>query len=199
VAACVAPRAPVLTGTPVARTIPVARLPAGHWQINFTWQLDDPEMSGSGEGVARIATPDSVRLDFFIAGGFAGGAAVMIGDSLRLPGTDFARRLVPPAPLLWAALGRTALPAVPDTVAREDGALLRADLGRPTEWRLTFRNESLVHVDRISGGRVVEWVDRTDLTRVRYRNETARRTLTLALKTPERVMEFDAQIWTFAR
>jgi hypothetical protein len=199
VAGCAAPRAPVLTGTPVARPLPVARLAAGHWQMHFTWELDDPELSGSGEGVARIAAPDSVRLDFFLAGGFIGGAAVMIGDSLRLPGTDFVRRLVPPPTLLWAALGRSALPATPDTVVRQDGALLRADLGRPTEWRVAFRNDSLVHVDRISGGRVVEWVDRTELTRVRYRNETTRRTLTLALKTPERVMEFDAQIWTFAR
>jgi hypothetical protein len=189
----------VLAGTPVSRAIPVAHVARGHWQMNFRWELDDPDLSGSGEGVARIASPDSVRLDFFLAGGLAGGAAVIIGDSLRLPGTEFVRRMVPPPALLWAALGRSALPATADTVVRVEGALLRADLGRPTEWRVTFRNDSLVHVDRISGGRVVEWVDRADLTRVRYRNESTRRTLTLALKAPERVMEFDAQIWTFAR
>ena len=43
-------------------------------------------MTARGEGVARIASPDSVRMDFFLGGGLGSGAAVLIGDSLSGPG-----------------------------------------------------------------------------------------------------------------
>ena len=45
-----------------------------------------------------------------IAGGFGSGGAVLIGDSLDIPGIELTRRLIPPPTLLWAALGRTNLP-----------------------------------------------------------------------------------------
>ena len=35
----------------------------GHWKIVFTWILDDRELSAHGEGAARVASPDSARLD----------------------------------------------------------------------------------------------------------------------------------------
>jgi hypothetical protein len=195
-----APRLAPLTGVAAPAQLPSPGVPVGHWQIRFEWTLDDPEMSGRGDGVARVASPDSVRLDFFLAGGNAGGAAVLIGDSLRLPrsaGTDFAGRLVPPPPMLWAALGRLALPPLLDTLARRDGELLRADLGRPTEWRVTFRGDSLVRVERVRGGRSVEWVDRTAADGVRYRNETSRRSLVLRITRVFEVPDFDASIWRF--
>ena len=100
--------------------LPRTVIPSGHRKIVFNWELDDREMSGRGEGAARIASPDSARLDFFLGGvGSLGGAAVLIGDSLRTPGGgDMIRRLVPPPTLLWAALGRVALPNLPDTAIR---------------------------------------------------------------------------------
>ena len=193
------PRLAPLTGEVQSPSrLPSATIPLGHAQIVFTWSLDDRDMAGRGEGVARVAGPDSVRLDFFLAGGMGGGAAILIGDSLRTPGGDLARRFVPPAPLLWAALGRVALPNLPDTVIRKDGTTLRADIGRPVTYRLTFRNDSLIRAERVSGNRVAEWVERSP-SRMQYRDEGARRSLQLVITRTDHPPGFDAAIWRFDR
>jgi hypothetical protein len=166
----------------------------GHRQIVFDWELQDRDMIGRGDGVARIASPDSARLDLFLGGGFGSGAAVLIQDSLRIPGGSAARRFIPPPPLLWATLGRVAVPALRDTVARVDGELLRVDIGEPANWRLTFRRDSLIRMERVHDGRIVEWVERTGST-VQYRSEEARRTLRLTIKRIQEVPPFDASIW----
>jgi hypothetical protein len=163
----------------------------------FKWELRDGDMAARGDGVARIASPDSVRLDFFLGGGFGGGAAVLIGDSLQVPGPDVARRLVPPRALLWAALGRLQLPAERDTVVRVDGDLLRADIGTPVHWRVTFRNDTLSRLERIDGSRIQEWVQRGADGAVEYRNESSRRTLSLVIQRTDAVPAFDPSIWTF--
>jgi hypothetical protein len=171
----------------------------GRWKIVFTWVLSDQEMTGRGDGVARIATPDSVRLDFFLAGGFGGGAAVLIGDSLQAPGGDLVKRLIPPPTLLWAALGRAAPPALTDTVVRLEGTTLRADFGNPVAWRLTYHGDTLVRGEHVEKGRVVEWVVRADSSHLEYRNAGARRSLQLTITRVERVEGFDASIWILAR
>jgi hypothetical protein len=178
--------------------MPSPQLPPGHWQVTFTWEFEDPDMSGRGEAVARFAAPDSVRLDFFLAGGFGGGAAILIGDSLQLPSMEIFRRLIPPAPLLWASLGRAALPNSRDTVVALDGPVLRAQIGRPAEWRVEFRGDSLRRVERVQRGRMLEWVQR-DSASIRYRHETARRSLSLRLVRPLEPAVFDASIWQFTR
>jgi len=195
-AAC-APRLRPLAGAPAPIRLPRAELPAGHRRIVFTWELRDPDFHLRGEGVARLAAPDSARLDFFVAGGFGGGRAVLIGQSVRAPGGDFVRRLIPPAPLLWAALGRLAVPPLPDTTVRVDDGVIRADVGAPPAWRVTFRGDTLSRLDRVSGERLVEWVERPAVDRVRYRHEAARRDLTLLLqRNVEEASPFDATIWT---
>jgi hypothetical protein len=199
VAACV-PRLAPLTGVEApASRLPRTNFPGGHHKVVFTWELEDRDMTGRGDGAARIAAPDSARLDFYLGGGFGGGAAVLIGDSLRAPGGDLVKRLVPPPTLLWAALGRVALPNLPDTVIRVEGATLRADIGRPVAWRLSFHGDTLVRAERVDGGRVLEWVDRADPQRVQYRNESARRSLRLTITRTEEASEFDASIWRFDR
>jgi hypothetical protein len=199
IGAC-APRLTPLTGAPQpAERLPRTALPAGNRKIVFNWQLDDRDMTGRGEGVARIAAPDSARLDFYLAGGFGAGAAVLIGDSVTAPGLDIVRRLVPPPTLLWAALGRVALPNLPDTVIKTDGATTRADIGRPVSWRLTFHGDTLVRAERVTGGRVAEWMERSDASHVRYRDEGARRSLQLTITRTEEVSPFDASIWRFNR
>ncbi len=194
-----APRLAPITGAPAPARLPKTDLKPGHWKIVFNWVLDDRDMSGRGEGVARIAAPDSARLDFFLAGGFGGGAAVLVGDTVRTPGSDLVRRLVPAPPLLWAALGRAAPPPAADTVARMDGTTLRVDIGRPVSWRLTFRADTLVRVERVANGRVAEWVARRDSAHVTYRNEGDRRSLELTVTRLEQVPAFDASIWSLPR
>ena len=194
VSAC-APRLRPLAGTPVAiARIPEGRLPPGHRHIVFRWEATDPDMTVRGEGAARIAPPDSARLDFFLAGGLGGGWAILVADSLRAPGGAAVDRLVPPAPLLWATLGRFSVTPARDTVVRVDGELLRADLGTPVSWRVTFRGDSLVRLERVADGRVVEWVDRSG-DRVRYRHETSRRELHLTITRSQPSPAFDASIW----
>jgi hypothetical protein len=122
VVACRPPRVTALPGTIVPdHGLPAGDLPAGHRKIVFLWELVDQDFSARGEGVARIASPDSVRMDFFLGGGMGSGAAVLVGDTLTVPGPDVARQLVPPRALLWAARRRRQLPAEPVTVVRVAG------------------------------------------------------------------------------
>jgi hypothetical protein len=191
-----APRLRPLVGAPAPVRLPTAELPAGYRRIVFTWEMRDPDFHVRGEGVARLASPDSARLDFFIGGGLGGGHAVLIGQSVRAPGGDLVRRLIPPAPLLWAALGRLAVPPARDTTIRVDDGMLRADVGAPPAWRVTFRGDTLLRLDRVSRERVAEWVDRSSPDRVRYRHESARRELTLVVqRVVEETLPFDATIW----
>lgn len=196
-AAACAPRLRPLPGAPAPAAFPRAELPSGHRRAVFQWELEDPDITARGEGVARTASPDSVRLDFFLAGGLGSGAAVLIGSEVRLPpgAMDFVRRLIPTPPLLWAALGRLAVPALPDTSARVDGDTLRADIGVPVAWRVTFVRDSLRRLERVDNGRVIEWVERG--SRVRYRNELSRRRLDLTVSRIDITGAFDPIIWVF--
>jgi hypothetical protein len=192
-----APALQPLSGAPVpSESLPVAALPAGHQRIVFRWQYGDPEITVRGDGAARVAPPDSVRLDFFLGGGMGSGGAVLIGDEIRAGGPDFARRMIPPPPLLWAALGRLAVPATADTSVATDGALVRGDLGSPVQWRVAFRGDTLVRLERVDAGRVVEWVQRDSPGRVRYRHESGQRELSLEVVRTDPMEGFDDAIWT---
>jgi hypothetical protein len=191
-----APRAAPLGGAPVPARLPGAQLPAYHQQVFFDWEYEDQDFGGRGEGVARIAPPDSARLDFFLSGIGAGGHAWLIGNEVTAPGGNLVRRYVPPAPLMWAALGRLAVPPAADTTARVDGDTLRADIGRGDDrWRVTFVGERLVRLERVSGGRLVELVSHSPSGDVRYENRGAGRRLRLTKVRAERAPEFDASIW----
>jgi hypothetical protein len=193
---CRPPRIAPLEGAPApVQTLPTGTLPGGNRQVTFKWELRDGDLTARGDGVARIASPDSVRLDFFLGGGFGAGAAVLIGDSLQVPGPEAARRLVPPRALLWAALGRLDVPAEPDTVVRVDGGVLRADIGSPVRWRVTFHGDTLTRLERVDGGRLQEWVERAADKSVQYRNEADRRSLSLVIQRSDAVPPFDPAIW----
>jgi hypothetical protein len=199
---CAPPKlAPMLGDLVPAGRLPRAAIAPGHHKVVFSWEVSEYTLTTRGDGAARLAAPDSARLDFFLGGGFGnGGAVVMIGDSLRTPpGADAPRGLIPSATLLWAVLGRVSLPNLPDTVIRVEGATLRADVGRPTSWRLSFHGDSLFRVERVQDGRVAEWVERSDPSHIKYRNESARRTVQLTITKTEEGGDFDAAIWEFDR
>lgn len=192
-----APKLRPLEGAPVPAALPRGDLPPERRLVVFRWELEDPDFVARGEGAARIAPPDSARLDFFLAGGLGSGAAALIDGELRLPSNaeNLARRLVPSAPLLWGALGRLAVPPLRDTSARVDGDTLRADIGTPVTWRVIFVHDTLRRVERVDGGRVVEWVERFAGRPVRYRHEVSRRRLELFISRTDEVDAFDASIW----
>ena len=194
--ACV-PKARPLTGVPVRAAIPPIVLPVGHTRYVFDWKYEDPDIHAAGEGAVRAAAPDSARLDLFVRGGLGGGAAVLLGDELHAPGPAAVRKLIPPPPLLWAALGRLAVPPAADTTARLDGDTLRVDIGQGTVWRVTIAAGTLRRLERIDDGRIVQSVVRADDRHVRYFDAGSRRSLDLVITNVDRNAEFDASIWSF--
>jgi len=193
--ACV-PRAAPLPGVIAPdRSLPSLTLPPGHRQVVFRWEYQEGELAARGDGAVRIAPPDSARLDFFLGGGLGGGTAILIGDSLRAPHADLVRRYIPPTPMMWAALGRLAIPALPDTVVKLDGDLLRADVGRPVQWRVAIRGDTIVALERIDGGKIVERLSRNATGSVVYEAPGARRKLELTV-LKEQPGSFDASIWS---
>jgi hypothetical protein len=188
-----APRAGPLTGVPVAAGIPDTRLAPGHRRLIFGWEYKERIGSGRGQGVARIAPPDSVRIDLFLENLESAGFLILIGDSLRLAQSE-ARRSLPPEPFLWAALGVVRVTAA-DTVARQDGDTLRVEIGRDPTWRMAFGSGRLGTMGRITGGRIEETVERSDSTRVVYRQPAAGRSLVLTMRQFIKEAGFDAAIW----
>ena len=194
VVACARPVAP-LRGTPTApATLPRIEL-SGAKRIDFRWDYSEEFIVARGEGVARIAAPDSARLDFFADGGFGSGYALLFGEHFVTPGGDLVRNILPSAPMMWAAVGRLAVPALPDTIATVDGGILRADIGRGPTWRISISDGRLASLEYIEEGRLAESVTRAPDGSVRYANPKTRRMLRITITREETVQGFDASIW----
>ena len=193
VAAC-SPRAPELGGAPTPVRIPSPALAAGHRKIVFDFVYKDPDLTLRGEGVARTAAPDSVRLDFFVNNETVG-EAVVIGDSMVRARPKIARQLLPPTPFLWAALGVFRAPSSPDTIARVDSDTLRIEIAGHTAWRATFVDAELLRLDQVEDGRIPRTVVRTPGVRVRFAEPRAQRSLEITLRQVDTLPPFDAAIW----
>jgi hypothetical protein len=193
-AAC-SPKARPLVGTLSPRRVPVAELAPVHRKIVFTWDYSQPELRMRGDGVARIAPPDSARLDFFV-NGQGTGHALLVGDEIRLQGGEEGMRdFLPPAPLLWAALGRLHVPVAADTTVRVDADTLRIDIGHRPGWRATFFDEQLRRLELVDGGRIPQSLSRPAVGPIRYEQPRLRRTLQLTISRDDTVPGFDASIW----
>lgn len=194
-AACTPAAAPLKGVLAPDRALPSIAMPSGHRHIVFRWDYQEGDIAARGDGSIRTAAPDSARLDFFLGGGLGAGGAILIGDSLRAPHANLARRYIPPAPLMWAALGRLAIPPLPDTVVRVDGELTRADIGRPLQWRVAIKGDTLVELDHISDGKITESLKRGATGTMTFQAPGARRTLRLTV-IREEPGSFDASIWS---
>jgi hypothetical protein len=177
------------------RSLPSLTLAPGHRHIVFKWDYQEGDIAARGDGSVRTAAPDSARLDFFLGGGLGAGAAVLVGETLRSPNAELARRYIPPTPMMWAALGRLAIPSLPDTVVRVDGDLLRADVGHPVQWRVAIRGDTLIALEHISGGKITESLSREANGAMVYQAPGARRRLTLTILR-EQPGSFDDSIWS---
>jgi hypothetical protein len=194
-AAC-APKAPPLSGTIAPARLPDTELPPGHRLIVFRWDYADNDFRARGDGAARVAPPDSVRLDLFLGGSVGGGGrAILVGDTLSTPDGGQIRNYLPPVPLLWGALGRLHVPAHPDTVARIDGDTLRVEIGRDPAWRATFIARQLRRLEVVDGGRIPQWVTRDSAGHIHYEHARARRRLDLTIVRVDTVAAFDPAIW----
>ncbi len=189
-----APSVAPLKGVPTpSLSLPPLQLAPTHRKIVFKWEYTDGESLTRGDGAVRLAAPDSARVDFFLGG--LGGAAALVGDTLRANAGGMVKRLLPPVPLMWATFGRLAIPALPDTTVFTDGPLLRADVGRPVEWRVTARGDTLVSLAHIPGGKMAEQVTHTANGEIIYEVPSARRKLRLVIIRTEEGGAFDASIF----
>jgi len=147
-----------------------ATVPTGTREIYFLWRfLADGRFNGSG--TARIAPPDSLRVDYRGKLGLGSGRAVIMGDSVQWsePAGDF-HRMMPAIPLLWTALG-IVLPPAEDAVisgARFSGL---EGMGR-TVWRFARGADTLEYVAYDGEPRVLEaeWRQRGE---IKARSRTA--------------------------
>ena len=191
-----APRVTPLQGAPAPdRTLPPIPIAGTHRHVVFRWDYEENSLMAHGEGSIRASAPDSARVDLFLAGGVPAGHAVLIGDSLRGPNTQQVQKVLPPPPMMWATLGRLAVPALPDTVLTVDGETMYADIGRPASWRVTVKAGRLMQLAHLSGGRITEVVTRDSGGRLLY-EVPGRRKLWLGIIRDEEVPAFDAAIWT---
>jgi hypothetical protein len=177
------------------RALPDVQPPFGHRRIVFRWDYEENALIARGEGAVRFSSPDSARVDLFLSGGIGVGSAILIGNSIRATNQAQIERFLPPPPMMWAAFGRLALPALPDTVLTVDGEVLHADIGRPAAWRVTIKGNRIMQLARLSGGRIVELVTRDDGGRLLY-EVPGRRKLWLGITRDEEVPAFNASIWS---
>lgn len=188
------PTVPPLRGEPVTRPLPRTEAVQTPERVIIEWRYADRDFAVRGEGLVRIVPPDSARLDFFLSGGYGGGHAFLIGDSLMAPEAVSIERFLPPPALLWATLGRLTVQGA-DTTMRVDGDTLRADIGAAPRWRAAFVEERLVRLERIEEDRLREFVVREDSMAVRYEHAAPPRRLEITIVRREPMGEVDAEIW----
>jgi hypothetical protein len=92
--------------------------PARPTALRFKWRYRDDRRSGGGRGTARLAPPDSLRVDWAAVLGLASGAAVVVGDSLVWadPKENFPASAPLAMQVIWTALGVVRPPLATMTV-----------------------------------------------------------------------------------
>lgn len=109
----------------------------GRYRLHrFKWSFRDERATAGGRGSARIAPPDSIRID--VAGPFGADAtaAMVIGDVAQWTDPeDAARDLLPNYPLMWAMFGVAQPPefaATPTAYVDEDAHIWQYTSGADT-------------------------------------------------------------------
>jgi hypothetical protein len=195
---CAPKLAPLINAVPIAQqrdTLPRIELPRVHQRIVFTWRLTEAELTVRGEGAARIAAPDSARIDLFLMGGLGSGAAWVIGDDMRLQAPEALRQVLPPPSFLWAALGRFSIPPGRDTVVVRGDISLTAEIGPSPRWRIGMESGRVTRLERADGEKLVDRLDRRADGSLVYLHGPTRRQLTLVISRIDTVPAFDASIW----
>jgi len=106
--------------------------PARPELVRFGWRSDDGRLQLSGSGAARIAPPDSMRVDIAAALGLGRSTLILTGDSAVAEPAELVRQVLPDRFVLWAALGVLRVP--PGDIAVEH----LQDGGRSV-WKVTDR------------------------------------------------------------
>lgn len=129
----------------------------GRTLIRFRWLYKNDKSSAGGRGTARIASPDSLRLDTAGPLGSGAASAFVVGDTaVWVEPKDAIEKLIPNYPLMWAMFG---LARLPDRNATVEGV----QDGTATSWRYSMgadtleyrRTASTLESEYRSGGKVV--------------------------------------------
>lgn len=197
------------TGAPaplIAQQQVDATAPSQPLHVMFAWTLRERDARFSGDGVARVQPAYRGRLDLFGPRGETYLEAAINGAELRLPAGAPSDAL-PPAALLWAALGVLYPPDGATLVATStDAGETRLEYARGDErWRFRLQDDMLRYAewqDGASGRRTVE-VEAGQGTgfpaRTLYRDWLAFRELELTLETIEHVDAFPDDIFRIPR
>ena len=177
--------------------------PAANRFVAFDWSLREGQSRFSGAGAARIATDYRARLDLFGPQDVPYLSAILREDRLTLP-PGVPARVVPPAPLLWSALGVIRPPAGAVVIAAEvDGADTRlAYRAEEGTWTFTARNGALVGAEWRTPGGARHTVELTGAVaggppaRALYRDWQEYRELVLELEQQEEVDAFPPETWS---
>lgn len=179
--------------------------PAQPSRLDFRWRAREPDFRDSGFGVARIEPPYRARLDLFLDNGETAAVAALVDDELRIP-ASLPSELVPPAPLLWAALGvfrpGLGVEMLQGTIERNTLEVeYRLPSGRRVRFRL--RDGALVDAELLERGSAVQRVFVSGSgggtaypAEATYRNLAEYRELELRLESVEHVDAFPQDIWT---
>lgn len=107
-----------------------ASAPSAREIVRFSWRSDDGSLQIGGNGAARIAPPDSLRVDMAASLGLGRATIIMTGNETQAQPPEIVDRILPDRYALWALLGHLRAPADLATVERLDD-------GDRTVWRVT--------------------------------------------------------------
>jgi len=132
--------------------------PAGRLIVSLRWRFADPTLEAAGRGAARLAPPDSLRIDVRGPLGFGRGTLVLAGDSLWADPASMVAQVMPSRFLVWAMLGVLRAPDALERLeeAEIDGRVLVRVLesdGRSTTFEM--RGDTMVGAVQERAGREV--------------------------------------------
>ena len=196
------PPAPALDAGQVASAAERRTAIDAPYRITFEWSAVEPGARMSGRGVARIEPPYRARLDLFADNGEWVAVAVLQGDDLRV--ADGAQTSIPPAALLWGALGIYRPGAASLTGGRlfPEGDLELRYLIPGGELQYRLRDDLIERIEILGGGSAVEELalargaGERFPRRATYRHLAEVRELQMTLESVEDVEAYPTDIWT---
>ncbi len=202
--AAVAPSGPFLPADEAAFLAFARRtLPAGPELVRFSWRSDDGRLQLAGSGAARLAPPDSLRVDIAASLGVGRATLILTADRTDARPEELVQQVVPDRFAFWAVLGVMRLP--PGAVAvehQEDGDRhrwrVRDRLGRLTLFDV--QDGALRAVTREVDGRIASTLAlrrRTDgsLEGARLTDVARQARLAITITAREASGPFPPEIW----
>jgi hypothetical protein len=174
------------------------------YRLVFEWEFQEPGVRVRGRGVARVEPPYRARLDLFGPNGDRIAAASLVNDRLEVPvGLASA---IPPAPMLWGALGifrpGPGLYGATATRSGADQSEIRFRSADGGEIRIALAGERIRQIDRTgdSGSREELRVrfgesDERFPRESIYRDVSSVRELRITMESVEQVESFPPDVW----